>query len=106
MDVNVGNFSDPEDFPGMAHAVEHLLFMGTKKYPVGMLIHNTFPQIREVPTHTQVPHLPTNYFEVAAKSGEDGDSGDANPSPLHGALDRFAQFFIDLSSSIRLWTEN
>lgn len=22
MDVNVGNFSDPEDFPGMAHAVE------------------------------------------------------------------------------------
>ena len=31
MDVNVGNFSDPEDMPGMAHAVEHLLFMGTEK---------------------------------------------------------------------------
>lgn len=31
MDVNVGNFSDPEDMPGMSHAVEHLLFMGTKK---------------------------------------------------------------------------
>jgi insulysin len=31
MDVNVGNFSDPEDTPGMGHAVEHLLFMGTKK---------------------------------------------------------------------------
>lgn len=31
MDVNVGNFSDEEDMPGMAHAVEHLLFMGTKK---------------------------------------------------------------------------
>ena len=31
MDVNVGSFSDEEDLPGMAHAVEHLLFMGTEK---------------------------------------------------------------------------
>ena len=29
--VNVGNFSDDDDMPGMAHAVEHLLFMGTEK---------------------------------------------------------------------------
>jgi len=29
--VNVGNFSDEEDMPGMAHAVEHALFMGTEK---------------------------------------------------------------------------
>lgn len=31
VNVNVGNFSDDDDMPGMAHAVEHLLFMGTKK---------------------------------------------------------------------------
>lgn len=31
LDVDVGNFSDREDMPGMAHAVEHLLFMGTEK---------------------------------------------------------------------------
>ncbi len=31
MDVNVGSFSDSDDMPGMAHAVEHLLFMGTEK---------------------------------------------------------------------------
>ena len=31
MNVNVGNYSDDDDMPGMAHAVEHLLFMGTKK---------------------------------------------------------------------------
>ena len=31
MDVNVGSFSDAEEMPGMAHAVEHLLFMGTEK---------------------------------------------------------------------------
>jgi len=31
MDVNVGSFSDAKDMPGIAHAVEHLLFMGTEK---------------------------------------------------------------------------
>lgn len=34
MDVNVGSFSDREDMPGTAHAVEHLLFMGTDKVGV------------------------------------------------------------------------
>ena len=31
LNVNVGSFSDEDDMPGMAHAVEHALFMGTKK---------------------------------------------------------------------------
>ena len=31
LNVHVGNFSDSEEMPGMAHAVEHLLFMGTEK---------------------------------------------------------------------------
>ena len=31
LNVNVGNFSDDDTMPGMAHAVEHLLFMGTEK---------------------------------------------------------------------------
>lgn len=31
MDVNVGSLSDPEDMQGVAHAVEHALFMGTRK---------------------------------------------------------------------------
>lgn len=36
----------------------------------------------------------TNYFfEVAANNAEDADPDD--PSPFYGALDRFAQFFID-----------
>jgi insulysin len=41
------------------------------------------------------------YFEVAAKKSEDASAGEA--SPLYGALDRFAQFFIDplfLSSTL------
>lgn len=31
LDVNVGSFSDTSDMPGLAHAVEHMLFMGTEK---------------------------------------------------------------------------
>lgn len=31
--VNVGSWDDPQERPGMAHFVEHLLFMGTEKYP-------------------------------------------------------------------------
>jgi len=34
VNVNVGSFSDADDMPGMAHAVEHLLFMGTKKVSI------------------------------------------------------------------------
>lgn len=33
MDVNVGSMADPDDVPGLAHFLEHLLFMGTAKYP-------------------------------------------------------------------------
>ena len=32
--VNVGASADPDDFPGLAHFTEHMLFLGTEKYPV------------------------------------------------------------------------
>ena len=44
VNVNVGSFSDADDMPGLAHAVEHALFMGTEK--VGFL----------------GSHLPNQYF--------------------------------------------
>ncbi|KAI1181739.1 Metalloenzyme, LuxS/M16 peptidase-like protein [Nemania serpens] len=67
LDVNVGNFSDEDTMPGMAHAVEHLLFMGTKKYPE----------------------------ENAYNPSNDEAPSETNLSPLYGGLDRFAQFFIE-----------
>ncbi len=44
MDVNVGNFCDPIDLQGLAHCLEHLLFMGTKKvYSMRFLLCEDIP---------------------------------------------------------------
>ena len=34
LSVAVGSFSDPLEAQGLAHYLEHMLFMGTSKYPV------------------------------------------------------------------------
>ncbi len=34
MDVNVGCMQDPWELQGLAHFCEHMLFLGTEKYPV------------------------------------------------------------------------
>lgn len=76
VNVNVGSFSDADDMPGMAHAVEHLLFMGTEKVSCHgaaqlMLtvrsirkktpIVNTLLLIRAIPTHIQLPRRLTTF---------------------------------------------
>jgi insulysin len=33
LSVECGSIHDPEEYPGMAHFCEHMLFMGSKKYP-------------------------------------------------------------------------
>ena len=33
INVNVGSGDDPDDRPGLAHFLEHMLFLGTGKYP-------------------------------------------------------------------------
>lgn len=103
LDVNVGSFSDEDDMPGMAHAVEHLLFMGTNKYPAENA-YNQYLSAHSGSSNAYTAPTSTNYyFEVGAKPGNDDEISDSNPSPLHGALDRFAQFFIEplfLSSTL------
>uniref|UniRef100_A0A915HZ04 Insulin-degrading enzyme n=1 Tax=Romanomermis culicivorax TaxID=13658 RepID=A0A915HZ04_ROMCU len=89
LDVNAGHLNDPHELPGLAHFCEHMLFLGTEKYPV----ENEYQKY--LSTHgggsnayTACDH--TNYhFDVA-------------PEFLNGAVDRnglflsfrFAQFFI------------
>ena len=33
LSVNVGSFNDPPEYQGMAHFLEHMIFMGSEKYP-------------------------------------------------------------------------
>jgi len=81
LSVNVGYLNDPDDLPGLAHFCEHLLFMGTEKYP----IENEYSEYlsshgggSNAYTSTEL----TNYYFYV----------DSNH--LEGALDRFSQFFI------------
>ena len=98
LDVNVGSFSDAEDMPGMAHAVEHLLFMGTKKYPKEN-DYNLYLTAHSGYSNAFTASTSTNYFFEVAASAEDGKGqgkvqSNKGESSFYGALDRFAQFFI------------
>lgn len=81
VDVAVGSGSDPEQRQGLAHFLEHMLFLGTKKFPKSGEYqafisahggtHNAF---------TSLEH--TNYFF------------DIDHQQLQPALERFSQFFV------------
>lgn len=82
LDVNVGSFADKKyGVPGLAHFCEHLLFMGTEKYPEeNEYLSYLSKHLGYSNAYTAAEH--TNYyFEVGSEN-------------LEGALDRFAQFFI------------
>ncbi|KAI0818412.1 peptidase M16 inactive domain-containing protein [Xylaria sp. FL0064] len=95
LDVNVGAFSDDDEMPGTAHAVEHLSFMGTKKYPE----ENAFTAY--LSTHTGYSNAYTNatstnyYFEISVNLNNSKQPPQDDISAFYGALDRFAQFFIE-----------
>jgi insulysin len=81
LDVNVGSYNDPKDLPGLAHFCEHLLFLGTEKYPKEN-DYNSYLSKNSGYSNAFTSSLHTNYFfEI---------KNDA----LNGALDRFSQFFI------------
>ncbi len=80
--VAAGSWSDPIEYPGMAHFCEHMLFMGTQKYPS---VNEFFTQVADYAGQTNAFTAPnrTVYMFSAQTSGF---------LPL---LDRFAHFFID-----------
>ncbi|KAJ0100678.1 hypothetical protein J7T55_000468, partial [Diaporthe amygdali] len=94
INVNVGNFSDKVDMPGLAHAVEHVLLMGTKKYPE----ENAYTKY--ISSHSGQYNASTTststmfYFNIAGLPSDGSEPSANNPSPLKGALDHLAQFFI------------
>lgn len=69
--------------------------MGTKKFPVENS-YNQYLSSNSGSSNAYTGSTNTNYyFEVSAKPANDEESTAANPSALLGALDRFAQFFIE-----------
>ncbi|XP_041865501.1 insulin-degrading enzyme-like [Melanotaenia boesemani] len=81
LDVHIGSLSDPENLSGLAHFCEHMLFLGTQKYPK----ENEYGQFLSEHggssnAFTSGEH--TNYFF------------DVSHEHLQEALDRFAQFFL------------
>ncbi len=82
LSVEAGSWQDPKEYPGMAHFLEHMLFMGTAAYP--------------------------KEFEYMQYIADNGGSVNAATYPDHtvymfsinneafgNALDRFSHFFID-----------
>ena len=61
MDVNVGHASDPADLPGLAHFLEHMLFLGTEKYPEEGH-YNQFLQERGGNSNAYTDFEHTNFF--------------------------------------------
>ena len=82
--VGVGSWADPEDTPGAAHFLEHLLFLGSKKYPAENA-YDGFLSKRggSSNAHTDVEHT-SYYFDVL-------------PGAFREALGIFAQFFVSPS---------
>ncbi|MBM69838.1 MAG: peptidase M16 [Haliea sp.] len=81
LDVLVGSGDNPPGREGLAHFLEHMLFLGTDKYPEAGDYQQYIDQHGgSHNAYTSFEH--TNYFF------------DIQAAYLPGALDRFAQFFI------------
>lgn len=81
LSVGTGSFSDPDDTQGLAHFLEHMLFLGTHKYPSETEYDNYISSHGGRNNAYTASEETCFYFSIL-------------PDALEGALDRFAQFFI------------
>lgn len=79
--VDVGHMSDPDNIPGLAHFCEHMLFLGTEKYPNENAYSTYLSENGGTSNASTYADNTKYYFDVV-------------PTKLENALDRFAQFFI------------
>lgn len=79
--VNTGQMDDPKDTEGLAHFLEHMLFLGTKKYP-DVADYGNFISTNGGANNAYTTTDHTNYqFDIRHEA-------------FPAALDRFSQFFI------------
>ncbi|WP_372781214.1 insulinase family protein [Litorivivens sp.] len=81
LDIKVGSRQDPRDRQGLAHFLEHMLFLGTEKYPDAGE-YQTFVAGHGGSHNAYTSFEHTNYFF------------DIGAGHLDDALDRFSQFFV------------
>lgn len=79
--VNVGHFSDPENRQGLAHFLEHMLFLGTQKYPDGSEYQKFISQHGGSNNAWTATEHTCFFFDIYHEH-------------FSKALDRFSQFFI------------
>lgn len=80
LSVGIGYLYDPIDRQGLAHYLEHMLFLGTKKYPE-VDSYNKFLDEHSGASNAYTSGRITNYFFQVSHAG------------FREALDRFSQFF-------------
>lgn len=80
--VEAGSWCDPKEYPGMAHFCEHMLFMGTEKYPDTNDFFATLSNFQG----TANAYTASNKTVYMFASQEKG---------FLSLLDRFSHFFID-----------
>jgi len=81
MDVHIGYMSDPSELPGLAHFCEHMLFLGTEKFP-------------DEDEYSKYLSQHGGSFNAFTSSDHTNYYFDVAPDNLVGALDRFSQFFL------------
>ncbi|XP_077296679.1 insulin-degrading enzyme-like [Arctopsyche grandis] len=81
LNVAVGHLSDPDNIPGMAHFCEHMLFLGTKKYPQENMYTKFLSEHGGIYNAYTSTDKTVYFFDVI-------------PEHFASALDIFAQFFI------------
>ncbi|WP_108124966.1 insulinase family protein [Saccharospirillum mangrovi] len=81
LNVTVGSWSNPPEVPGLAHLLEHVLFLGTEKYPEVDSYHRFIEQGGGTNNAYTADENTLYFFDIDADQ-------------LEPALDRFAQFFI------------
>ncbi len=79
--VGVGSLSDPAERQGLAHFLEHMLFLGTEKYP----------SVEEFGEYLQRNGGYNNAYTARDRTNYHLE---IRPQAFEGAIDRFAQFFI------------
>ncbi|MBC7368446.1 MAG: insulinase family protein [Undibacterium sp.] len=79
--VNVGQIDDPADREGQAHFLEHMLFLGTEKYP-------------DVSEYGNYMRQNGGYNNAYTSSDITNYQFEVRHDAFAGGLDRFAQFFI------------